>query len=109
MARMHVKRNDLVTVISGAEKGKSGRVLAVDRAKARVTVEGCNVRRKTVRRSPENPQGGIIEVEGAIHISNVMLQEKYDGRRAKAGKPEVADAGASADNAEASQDEVQQS
>ncbi len=80
MARAHVKKNDTVVVISGAGKGKRGKILSTDRAKSRVVVEGVNVRKKTVRRSQTNPQGGIIEVACPIHISNVMLGEKYDTR-----------------------------
>ena len=49
-------------------------------------VEGVNVRKKAVRRSSERPQGGIIQVECPLHLSNVMLQEKYDARRAKRGQ-----------------------
>jgi large subunit ribosomal protein L24 len=82
MVKVHVKRDDIVTVISGAAKGKTGKVMSVDRARSRVVVEGVNVRKKTVRRSQEHPQGGIIEIECPIHSSNVMLQEKYDARRA---------------------------
>lgn len=81
MARTHVKRDDIVTVIAGADKGKSGKVLTVDRAKGRVTVEGINVRRKAVRRSPDHPQGGITDKECPIHMSNVMLQERFEARR----------------------------
>ena len=92
MAGARVKKGNTVTVISGAEQGKSGRVLSVDRGKGRVVVEGCNVRRKTVRRSQESPQGGITEVACPIHISNVMVQEKYEARRVKRGEPEAAGA-----------------
>ncbi len=83
MASTHVKKNDEVVVISGVSKGRRGRVLTIDREKGRVVVEGCNVRRKTVRRSPDTPQGGITEVECPIHISNVMLQDVYDARQAR--------------------------
>ena len=87
MAKTHVKRDDTVVVISGASKGKRGRILSVDRKKQRVVVEGVNVRTKTLRRSPEHPQGGITEVETPIHISNVMSAETYDAspQRKKSG------------------------
>ena len=81
MARVHISKDDTVVVLSGAAKGKSGRVLSVDRNKERILVEGVNVHKKTVRRSQEHPQGGIIEVERTIHASNVMLEEKYQARR----------------------------
>lgn len=81
MAKMHVKKGDAVVVIAGAHRGKRGPVREVDRAKNRVVVEGVNMRTKTLRRSQENPQGGLIEVECPIHASNVMLEEYYDARR----------------------------
>jgi large subunit ribosomal protein L24 len=84
MARAHVKKDDLVAVISGADKGKRGKVLVVDREKGRVIVEGINRRKRTVRRSAESPEGGITEKECPIHVSNVMIADKYDARR-KAG------------------------
>jgi large subunit ribosomal protein L24 len=77
MAKFKLKRDDSVVVIAGAEKGKTGRVLNVDRDNGRVLVEGVNRRKKTVRRSQDNPQGGIIERESPVHISNVMLEERY--------------------------------
>ncbi len=88
MARAHVKKNDLVVVISGADKDKRGNVLSVDHKKDRVVVEGVNQRKRAVRRSAANPQGGILEKECPIHISNVMQAEQYDRRRqAKGAKP----------------------
>jgi len=80
MARAHVKRNDIVVVITGADQGKRGKVLDVDRAKGRVIVEGVNRRKKHVRRSQLHPQGAIDEREFPIHISNVMQADKYDAR-----------------------------
>ncbi len=71
MAR-HVKQGDLVMVVSGNDKGKTGKVLRVDPKADRVFVEGVNVRHKHVRPSQGNPQGGRIEKEMSIHISNVM-------------------------------------
>ncbi|MEM1159251.1 MAG: 50S ribosomal protein L24 [Verrucomicrobiota bacterium] len=71
--KYHVKRNDEVTVISGAHKGKSGRVLQVLRGSARVIVEGVNVRKKAIRPTQDNPKGGFEEKETAIHVSNVKV------------------------------------
>ena len=68
MAKASIKKNDTVFVISGSERGKSGKVLRVDRKANRVYVQGLNMQKKTVRRSQEKPQGGIIDVEGPIHI-----------------------------------------
>ena len=93
MASVHVKRDDMVVAIAGADRGKAGRVLSVDRDSGRVVVEGLNRRRKTVRRSPDNPQGGIVEVECPIHASNVMLQEEYERRQARHGGAPAEDEG----------------
>ena len=83
MARAHVKKNDVVVVISGASKGKTGKVLRVDRDKECVVVAGLNVRKQAVRRSQKHPQGGIIEFEAPLHISKVMAQADYEARRAR--------------------------
>lgn len=71
MAR-HVRKNDLVQVISGTHKGATGRILSVDLKTDRVVVEGVNIRKKHVRPTQQNPQGGRIQKEMPIHISNVM-------------------------------------
>lgn len=83
MKPFHVKRGDEVVVISGAEKGKRGKIIQVLRKKQRVIIEGVNLRKKHVRKSQQHPEGGIIEREGSIHISNVMLASKYDARMAR--------------------------
>ena len=80
MSKANIKKNDVVVVIAGAEKGKSGKVLRVDRKGGRVYVEGLNIQKKTVRRSQEKPQGGTIDVEGPIAISNVMEEGRYNAR-----------------------------
>ena len=68
-----VKKNDVVAAVSGDEKGKSGKVLHVYRQKNRALVEGLNLVKKTLRKSQENPKGGIVEKEGSIALSNLML------------------------------------
>ncbi|MBN2451980.1 MAG: 50S ribosomal protein L24 [Lentisphaeria bacterium] len=88
---VRIKRNDTVVVIAGAEKGKRGRVLRVDREKQRVLVEGINVRKKTHRRSSDRPQGGIDDVACPIHLSNVMAEATYDARRAARGEAPAAE------------------
>jgi len=95
METCHVKKEDQVVVIAGTEKGKRGRVIAVLAGKQRVIVEGVKmIKRHTKKqRNPNAPQGGIIEREGSIHLSNVMLAEKYDARRAKRGGAAPAEAG----------------
>jgi large subunit ribosomal protein L24 len=80
-----VKKGDEVVVISGASKGKRGRVIAVLRKKQRVIVEGAAMIKRHLRKSQQHPQGAIIEREGTIHWSNVMKAERYDARAAKRG------------------------
>jgi len=70
---MHVKKGDKVMVISGKDKGKTGTILAAFPKKDRVLVEGVNIVKKHSKPSQMNPQGGIINKEAAIHVSNVML------------------------------------
>jgi large subunit ribosomal protein L24 len=84
----HVKKGDEVVVISGAEKGKRGRVLEVQRKWNRVVVEGVRLIKRAVRPSPENPKGGFLEKEAPIHISKVMLASEYEERQKKRGKAE---------------------
>ncbi|MBI1267997.1 MAG: 50S ribosomal protein L24 [Cryomorphaceae bacterium] len=71
--RLKVKKGDQVKVISGENKGKEGSVLQVLRDKDRVIVEGVNIVTKHVKPSATNPQGGVMQQEAAIHISNVMV------------------------------------
>lgn len=68
----NIKKNDMVEIISGESKGSVGRVLRINREKNQVVVEGQNRKLKHVRPSQKNPQGGRIEVEQPIHISNVL-------------------------------------
>jgi len=71
--RTKIRKGDLVRVTSGKEKGKEGKVLGVLYAKGSVVIERLNLLKKHVRPTQENSQGGIIEKEGRIHLSNVML------------------------------------
>ena len=80
-AKFHVKKNDEVVVLTGTQQGKRGKVLQVLRDRSRVIVEGVNFIKKASRKSQEQPQGGIIEREGALHISKVMLAADYDSRK----------------------------
>lgn len=69
--KTHVKAGDEVEVIAGNHKGKTGKVISVDAGASRVVVEGVRKIKKSVRRSEQNPEGGIIEQDGPIHLSNV--------------------------------------
>lgn len=73
MPKYRIKRDDQVKVIAGKDKGKSGRVLRIDRDKGRVLVEGINIVKKAMRKKRQEDRGGIAEIEAPVHISNVML------------------------------------
>lgn len=81
--KTHVRKGDLVQVTSGAFKGAQGTVIEVQPLKSRVLVEGVRMIKKAVRPSQERPNGGIIEKEGPIHISNVKLAEAPKAAPAK--------------------------
>lgn len=85
MRSFHVKKNDDVVVIAGADKGKRGRVIAVLGKKQRVIVEGAHMIKRHMRKSQQYPNGQIIEREGSIHISNVMKAGQYDARASRHG------------------------
>jgi large subunit ribosomal protein L24 len=71
--RLKVKKGDQVKVIAGENKGKQGTVLSVLRDKDRVIVEGVNIITKHMKPNATNPQGGVVQQEAGIHISNVMV------------------------------------
>ncbi len=89
--RMRIRRDDMVKVISGKDSGKTGRVLRVDRERDRVFVEGMNIQKRhqrpqtlrDVQRGGE--AGGIIEREGPIHVSNVMLLDPKSNEPTRVG------------------------
>ncbi len=88
---MKIRRDDTVAVISGKDRGKTGRVLRVDRAKDRVFVEGLNMIKRHERpRQVRDAQraesvGGVIEREGPIHVSNVALVDPKDDKPTRVG------------------------
>ena len=71
--KLHIKKGDTVLVLAGDDKGKSGKVLTVYPEKSRAIVEGLNIVSKHRKPTAQNTQGGIVKVEAAIAISNVML------------------------------------
>jgi large subunit ribosomal protein L24 len=81
--KFHVRRGDIVKVITGEHKGSQGKILEVQTKKQRVIIEGVRLIKKHARRSNDNPTGGIIEREGAIHVSNVTLVERPTATDAK--------------------------
>ena len=83
---MFLKKGDLVTIISGDEKGRSGKVLRVFPDKERIIIEKVNLIKRHMRPNSEFPQGGIIEKEAPVHISNVMLLCSKCGQPTRIGK-----------------------
>jgi large subunit ribosomal protein L24 len=75
VAKLHMKKGDRVRVISGDYRGAEGVVRTVQRQRRRVTIEGVNMLMRHVRKSQKHPNGGIIEMEGPIHVSNVRVIE----------------------------------
>lgn len=71
---MSIKKGDQVVVLSGNEKGKTGKILKVLPKQERVIVSGVNIIKRHTKPNQKQPQGGIVEKEAPIHISNVMLQ-----------------------------------
>jgi large subunit ribosomal protein L24 len=89
---LSIRKNDQVRVVAGRDKGKSGRVLSVDPARMRVTVEHANMLKRHTRPNPgKNVKGGILEREGSIAISNVMLLCPGCNKHARVGHKELSD------------------
>ncbi|MDE6269142.1 MAG: 50S ribosomal protein L24 [Muribaculaceae bacterium] len=80
MSKLHIKKGDTVYVLSGEDRGKTGRVLEVQAAKERAIVEGVNIVSKSAKPSAKHPQGGIIKMEAPIHISNLSLIDPKSGK-----------------------------
>ncbi len=73
IVKLHIKKNDMVKIIAGKEQGKTGKVLRVFPGKSRVVVEGLNMIKRHTRPNQLYPEGGILEKEAPLSISNVML------------------------------------
>ncbi|HWD17955.1 MAG TPA: 50S ribosomal protein L24, partial [Verrucomicrobiae bacterium] len=78
MAKAHVKKGDEVVVIAGSELGKRGKILEIKNKRGRAIVEGLKMIKRHTKKSQAQPQGSIVEREGMIHLSNLMLASKYD-------------------------------
>ena len=86
MAKLKVKKGDTVEVIAGKERTRRGRILRVDRDRERVVVEGVNMIKRHTKPNPSRSiQGGIVEREAPIHISNVMVVSPESGKRTRVG------------------------
>jgi large subunit ribosomal protein L24 len=91
MAIAHVRKGDTVIVVAGKERGKKGKVLRVIPEKGRVVVERLNLIKKHQRPTQKVRQGGIIEREGSIHLSNVMLVDPSSEKPTRVGMKALAD------------------
>ncbi len=84
--KLHIKKGDNVIVIAGNSKGKQGRVLEVIRKNDRAIVEDVNMVSKHTKPNADNPQGGIIKKEAAIHISNLLVIDPSTGEPTRIGR-----------------------
>jgi large subunit ribosomal protein L24 len=83
--KLHVKKDDNVVIITGKDKGKRGRIIAAYPRLNKVLVEGVNIVKRHSKPSQQNPQGGIIEKEAPIHVSNVMLIDPKTNKPTRIG------------------------
>jgi large subunit ribosomal protein L24 len=89
--KVKIKKNDNVIVIAGNDRGKTGKVLKVFPSEGRVIVEGVNLRKRHTKPSQRNPQGGILEKEAPIHISNVMILDPKTNEPSRIGAKIILD------------------
>lgn len=88
---MKIHKNDNVMVIAGNARGKSGKVLKVYPDKERIIIEGVNIIKRHTRPGQKNPQGGIVQREAPIHVSNVMLIDPKSNQVTRVGMKVVKD------------------
>ena len=88
---MNIRRNDNVMVIAGNARGKTGKVLKVYPDRQRIIIEGVNIIKRHTRPSQKNPQGGIVQREATIHVSNVMLIDPKTNEVTRVGTKVVKD------------------
>jgi large subunit ribosomal protein L24 len=91
--KTHIKKGDMVKVLAGVDRAKEGRVLEVDRAAGTAIVEGLNINKKHSKPTTATPQGGIVDKEGGIHISNLMLIDAKSGQPGRVGRKVTKDGG----------------
>ena len=84
--KLHVKKGDEVRILTGIDKGKSGRVLMVVPSKQRVLVEGINMKTHHDKPTQDNPQGGRLKREATVHISNVMVIDPTTNEPSRIGR-----------------------
>jgi len=88
MAKFHIKKDDTVKVISGESRGEEGKVLEVYPDKKRALVEGVNIVKRHTKPNATHPNGGIVEQEAPIHLSNLMLVDPKTGEATRIGRRE---------------------
>jgi len=88
---MKIHKNDNVMVIAGNDRGKSGKVLKVFPSDLKVIIEGINIRKRHTKPNQKNPQGGILEKEAPIHVSNVMLIDPKTNEATRLGSQIILD------------------
>lgn len=86
MAKLHIKKGDTVYVNAGDDKGKTGRVLEVQVKKNRAFVEGVNMVSKSTKPTAKYPQGGIVQMEAPVHISNLNVVDPKTGKPTRVGR-----------------------
>ena len=84
--KLHIKKGDTVRVIAGDSNGSEGKVLEIQKDKNRAIVEGVNLVKKHTKPNSAHPQGGIIEQEAPIHISNLQLIDPKSGKPTRIGR-----------------------
>lgn len=84
--KLHIKKGDTVRVIAGDNKGSEGKVLEIQKDKNRAIVEGVNLVKKHTKPNAQHPQGGIVEQEAPIHISNLQLIDPKSGQPTRIGR-----------------------
>ena len=84
--KLHIKKGDTVLVIAGDNKGQQGKVLKVEVSKQRAIVEGVNLCKKATKPNAQNPQGGIVEKEAPIHVSNLQVLDPKSVKPTKVGR-----------------------
>jgi large subunit ribosomal protein L24 len=88
---MKLKKSDTIVVIAGNYKGKTGKILKVYPKENRVIVEGVNIRKRHTKANQKNPQGGIMEKEAPINVSNVMILDPKTNEKTRIGAKIIID------------------
>lgn len=85
MSKIHIKKDDQVYVLNGDDRGKTGRVLSVDRKKERAIVEGINIITKAMKPNARYPQGGLVKMEAPIRLCKLALIDPKTGKPTRVG------------------------